>query len=237
MWQAVVRHRRLIVVTVAGLIVVLVVTTLVDLLGRRWVSAIQASTTLLLLLATATYAYLTWRLVRATEDPPSVRLASERAAVEAVTRATHSGGGLLRTLIKFFPLDTGAGLPSKELFSVNERIVEWTESLSAARVGLPLRLRVLADDVTVRAYAVAFSLAALHLAAHKERKQAEAEQRAEDWFKVRVLYDAEGLARSTADELPDWETLVGGAVVEDALEGVDRLSDATDSYLLGLEDM
>lgn len=234
MWQPLVRHRRSIGAAAAALVVVVAVTGFVDLLGERWVSAIQASTTLLLLLATATYAYLTWRLVRATEDPPAVRLTSQRRAVEDVVRALQRDEVSLRLLSKSFPIDVSGELPASDLFAINKRVEALVSSLDDARVGLPLELQVLALDASIKTSVATLAVYMLEQATLAAREGAPTGSATDRWALARHMFNQYRRAPGADDALPEWDGLVAGTVVHDAAERIERVSTAAQRYLFGV---
>lgn len=230
--QAVKRHRRKVGFGLGGIGLITLVAVLLDLLGARWISAIQASTTILLLLATGVYAYLTWRLVRATEDPPAVRLAAERAAIENLARSTRPEAIVLGLMASFFPLDFSAGPPPESLFSFNNRLSDWMGSLLPNLIGLPADLRVHGEEAGISTQTAILAISRLERAL--QQVSSDAGNAAQHWNpeNVRKAYEAPRTIQVADVPVPSWDEVVEGRIVNAAAEGLDAFAWELDRFLI-----
>lgn len=79
-------------------------------LGSEWIGEIQAATTIVLVVATSIYAYLTSQTVQLLKDPPAVRRGAQMAGVNTLRDIVHQSIADIREHRSLFPFQaTAAG--------------------------------------------------------------------------------------------------------------------------------
>lgn len=196
------------------------------------VGAVQAATTLCLVLITGVYAYLTYRLVAAQEN--YVRRQSHEKAAAELSALVARDRVKAERVGRHFPLQLPPGEPLDDrVFDHVKDLAAFANGLSALYLLLPVELAIHCLVAARDAGHAVSSLSTLEFAMLKERLEAMENDRPFDWGNVRNFYD-----ESRAQDLtyPDWAELLAGEVVKDAMSALDDLEKELRRYMMPIPD-
>jgi hypothetical protein len=187
---------------------------------------LTALSTSVLVLVTGVYVYLTYRLVRAQEQPlHAIRLAAQESAVRLLVSIIVRNQPSVAVLTNHFPLDLAQQMPP----AIEPSDVDTLEKLSyevgatAHQLPGPLVARCLETaEVAAKAYVTVTSL--LSLIETFENTHAQGYW---DWDEARALYaDIRGSIGG-----PDWDDLANGNALYGADAALDGLRTELANYL------
>ena len=188
---------------------------------------LTALSTLVLVLVTGVYVYLTFRLVRAQERPlAAIRLAAQESAVRALISVIIRNRPEVVVVTNRFPLDLTQPPPTEELLGIavfDQLGVEL--AATASQLPGPLVVRCLDTAEAV----VTANINLRSLASVLDAFQQGHAQGYWNWDEARVLYYAD--IRDRDHRRAEWEDIINGTAVREADAALGGFRDQLVNYL------
>jgi hypothetical protein len=230
------RTWRLVGVGVVAVVVVIGGTIVLERLfresGRAWSAAVQATFGIILTVATAAYATLTYRLLQVTEKAP--RVSGYHAAAAQVATALLSQTSKVLLLGDRFPIDT-SGTVTRRIFSDEDHALaaKARDALEPWAMHLPPSLIGLAMDAITALTHLHQSLLKIDNACGVEGLAHKIKGEEASWQDVEARYYA---TIRGPDFSVEWKDLIAGEAVTQAQAALDNLLTGVTGYLAGVDD-